>query len=610
MSRAKPRAWRGILLGSILLMMLAIGQAGTLIARADPPMDAPGSPSADGEEPVVPDRSSSDDVPVSPDVTVVTVAEANDPDGPILRGSSITYTLTVTNEGDATATAVGVTDELPSDVTLADATSSCAESAGLVTCALGDIDAGAIVEIHLTVAVHEGSCGAIANSATVSATNEGGEAVGNNASNEVSNNVDCDLSRPSDRQVADGPNLQVSKGSDAGGILHDGDDFLYTITVTNTGDRMATGVELFDVLPTGALNVAVRPFPTFAGEACTVTSSVPPGGEVPHAEVRCGPVSLGPGDSASLTIKVIVSGDVCGPITNVVDVDGANEPAENAGPDNRAEATDEIACVPRVLLLKEGPSLAHVGDRITYVFMVRNIGSLDLSNIDITDAGCDTTPALIDDGNGDGVLSGDEKWRFGCNRTITFGDGDPVHSRARVTGDHERGTVTDSDTHDVHVIHPSIALENSANPTSGPVGALVVYTYAVTNTGDTNLFAVSVDDAVGHAGEISTLAAGQTVELTRRVTLGSSPMTNVATAAGSDALGASVSDIDDATVTDVADAEGGGGATGGSPFTGSGADTLAEWVLVLTAAGSAMLLLSRGRSESQVRPSRTSETTT
>ena len=380
--------------------------------------------------------------------------------------------------------------------------------------------------------------------------------------------------------------------------------------MTNAGDRVATGVELLDVLPPGALNVAVPPFPSFAGEACSVTSSVPPGGGVPHAEVRCGPISLGPGVSASVTVKAIVSGDVCGPITNVVDVEGANEPAENAGSDNRAQATDEIACVPRVLLLKEGPSLAHVGDRITYVFMVRNLGDLDLSNIDITDAACDTSPALIDDGNGDGVLSVDEKWRFGCNRTITFGDGDPVHSRAKVTGDHERGTVTDSDTHDVHVIHPSIALENSANPTSGPVGTLVVYTYTVTNTGDTDLFAISVDDAVGHVGEISSLAAGQTVELTRRMRLGSSPMTNVATAAASDALGASVSDIDDATVTAVAGVDGGGGDTGGSPFTGSDADTLAGWVVVLSAVGSAMLLLSRGRSESRVRPPRTSETTT
>jgi uncharacterized repeat protein (TIGR01451 family) len=571
--------------------MLATGQAGTLIARADPPIDPPGSsPSTDGAEEVVADTSSSNDVPIPPDVTI---AQANDPDGPILHGSSITYMLTVTNEGDATATAVEVADQLPPHITFADATAGCAESDGLVICALGDIDAGASLEIHIAVTVDEGSCGAIGNSASISASNESGEAVGNNASNEVSNHVECDQPTPPHLQVADGPDLQVSKVSDAEGILHERDDFRYTIIATNTGDQVATGVELFDALPPGALNVAVSPFPTFAGEACTVTSSVPPGGGVPYAEIRCGPVSLGPGESASLTVKVIVSGDVCGNITNVVDVEGANEPTVNVGPDNRAEATDEIACMPQIRLLKDGPSLAHVGDRIRYTFTVRNIGSLDLSNIDITDAGCDTSPALIGDGNGDGVLSVDERWSFGCNRTINFGDGDPIHSRATVTADHEDGTVTDADTHDVHMIHPSIDLENTAIPTSGPVGTLVVYTYAVTNTGDTNLFAVSVDDNVGHVGEISTLSAGQTVELTRRITLGSSPITNVTIAKGSDVLGAFVSDIDDATVTAVAGAGGGGGADGGSPFTGSGAGSLAGWVVVLTTLGSALLIMSR-----------------
>jgi len=591
MSRARSGfGRRGILLGSILVTLLATGQAGTLIARADSPVDPPGPPSADGAEPVLADTSSSNDMPVLPDVTITQVS---DPDGSILKRDSIAYALTVANVGGATATAVEVTDQLPAGVTFAYATTGCSESAGLVTCSIGDIDAAASLEIDIAVTLDEGSCGAIDNSASVTASNESSEAAGNNASNEVRNNVGCDQPAPPDLQASDGPDLQVSKGSDAAGILRDGDDFLYTITVTNAGDQVATGVRLFDVLPPGALHVAVPPFPTFAGAACTVTSSVPPGGGVPYAEVRCGPISLGPGESASLTVRVIVSGDICGPITNVVDVEGANEPAENAGPDNRAVANDEIACVPRVRLLKGGPSLAHAGDKIAYAFTVRNIGGVDLSNIDLTDAGCDTSPASIDDGNGDNVLSVDEVWRFGCNRTITAGAGDLVHSRAMVNGDHEGGTVTDSDTHDVHVIHPGIDLESTANPTSGPAGTLVVYTYAVTNTGDTNLLAISVDDAAGHVGEIATLPAGQTVELIRRIALGSSPITNVTTAEGFDILGASVSDIDDATVTAVTGGGGGGGTSGGSPFTGSDTGALAGWIVFFAALGSALLLVSR-----------------
>jgi uncharacterized repeat protein (TIGR01451 family) len=595
MSRGKAWADRRIVLGTIIVTMLASGQAGILIARADAPVDPAGPPSADGVQRVIPETGASIDVPV-PDVTV---AEANDPRGAVLNGGSITYTLTVTNEGDAEAAAVQVKDQLPAGVTLADATAGCAEAAGVVTCALGDIGARARLEAAFTVTADQAFCGAIVTSANVSASNEGGgEAVGNNTSNEVSNHVGCDEPASSVPQTTEAPDLQVSKGSDGGGILHDGDDFLYTITVTNVGNEVATGVELLDVLPPGAVHVAVPPFPTFAGRACAVTSSVPPGGGVPSAEVRCGPVSLGPDESSSVSVKVIVGGDVCGPITNVVDVEGANEPAENVGPDNRAETTDEIACVPRIRLLQGGPSLAHVGDEITYAFRARNIGDVDLSNIDLTVARCDSSPALIDDGNSDDILSVGEEWRFGCDRTITVADGDPARNHAMVAGDHGGRSVTDSDTHDVNVIHPSIDLESTASPRSGTAGAVVVFSYAVTNTGDTNLFAVSVSDAQGsRVGEIATLPAGQTVRLTRRVTLGSSPITDVTTAKGSDVLGALVSDIDDATVTVVASAGSGDGTDGGSPFTGSDAGDLARWIAVLTALGATLLASSRRRTE-------------
>jgi uncharacterized repeat protein (TIGR01451 family) len=581
MSRPKHRAGRrGILLGSIVVMMLALGQAGTLPARADPPIGSPPPGSVDSVQPVIAVTGSD-----------VTIATTNDPNGAILPGSSITYTLTVTNHGDATAATVGVTDQLPVGVSFVDATAGCSEAAAVVTCALGDTGAGASLAVDITVTVDTASCGAIFNSADVSASNESGEAVGNNASNEVSNNVECEEPTP--------PDLQVSKRSDADGILRDGDDFLYTITVANVGEEEARGVELVDVLPPSALNVGVPPFPTFGGKACTVTSSAPPDG-LSHAEVRCGPISLDPGETASVTVKVFVSGDICGSITNVVDVEGANEPAGNVGSDNRAESTDEIACVPRIRLRKDGPSLAHVGDTITYAFTARNDGSVDLSNLDLNDPSCHTSPALIDDGDGDDVLSVDEEWRFGCDQTITAGDGDPVHTQATVTGDHEDGTVTDSDTHDANVIHPSIDLEKTASPTSGPAGTRIVYTYTVTNTGDTPLFDVSVhDDEAGHVGEIAKLTAGQTVELTHQITLGSSPIISVGTAAATDLLGASVSDVDDARVAAVSGEGGGNDTGGGSPFTGFGAGALAGWTLVLATLGTAILATSRKRSETQ-----------
>ena len=47
-----------------------------------------------------------------------------------------------------------------------------------------------------------------------------------------------------------------------------------------------------------------------------------------------------------------------------------------------------------------------------------------------------------------------------CDHTIVAADGDPVHNQATVTGVHDGGTVSDTDTHDIDVLHPDIDLEN------------------------------------------------------------------------------------------------------------------------------------------------------
>jgi uncharacterized repeat protein (TIGR01451 family) len=497
----------------------------------------------------------------------------------------------VSNDGTGTAIDVHVADQLPPGVTFADATAGCGEAAGLVTCALGDIGAGAIVSVDITVTVDDGFCGPIVNDAHVSAANETEQAAGNNDSNAVSNSAGCGEPGP--------PDLQVTKTSDAGGILHAGDSFLYTISVTNIGGERATGVELIDALPSGdALSISVSPFPMLDGHPCVIASSIPPGGPA-QATVSCGPITLGPGDSASVTFRVAVTGEECGAITNVVDVEGTNEPTVQVGPDNHAEASDTIACAPRIRLQKGGPALAHVGDTVAYTFSVTNTGGVDLTDIDLTDPRCDASPDRTDDGDGDAVLAVDERWTFACDHTIVAADGDPVHNRAAVTGVHDGGTVSDTDTHDIDLIHPDIDLEKSASPTSGPAGTIIVYTFAVTNTGDTTLFDISVDDdIVGHVGDIASLAAGQSSELTFEITLGSSPITNVATATGSDVLGASVSDVDAVTVSAVAGGaggDGGDGTGGGSPFTGSATGTLSAWAVVLAAAGSLLLLAASRR---------------
>ncbi|WP_085874474.1 MULTISPECIES: choice-of-anchor A family protein [unclassified Nocardioides] len=85
--------------------------------------------------------------PGDSDVTITKSASAASPHG----GDTVAYTLTATNVGASTATGVAIRDELPAGVTFVSATSPCTQLAGVVTCNVGSLAAGASTSVTITV---------------------------------------------------------------------------------------------------------------------------------------------------------------------------------------------------------------------------------------------------------------------------------------------------------------------------------------------------------------------------------------------------------------------------------------------------------------------------
>ncbi len=115
--------------------------------------------------------------PSSIDLAVTKTASPN----PGQVGLSLSYRVTVTNSGPATATNVSLADALPPSVTFGSATStvgSCSGS-GPVTCAIGSLPANASAVV--TIAVTPTAQGQITNSATVSASETDNDASNNTA---------------------------------------------------------------------------------------------------------------------------------------------------------------------------------------------------------------------------------------------------------------------------------------------------------------------------------------------------------------------------------------------------------------------------------------------
>jgi large repetitive protein len=254
--------------------------------------------------------------------------------------------------------------------------------------------------------------------------------------------------------------------------------------------------------------------------------------------------------------------------------------ASAMGVDSQVEASDTATCEtdvlpptegPAIQIVKGGPAVVHRGDTITYEFEVTNTGDVELFDVELTDPRCDT--GTIEAGSDvDASLAVDEVWHFTCTHLVTDADPNPIPNTATVRGDTHEGEggteVTDTDSHVVVVITPDISIDKSVSDASVTPGTTVTFTYVVTNTGDTTLFDISVDDDVlGHIGDISMLSVGASQTLTATFTVGDTPVTNTGTASGQDVLGKTVTDSDIVSVVVVS---GGGGGTPGGPGQGPG----------------------------------------
>jgi uncharacterized repeat protein (TIGR01451 family) len=110
----------------------------------------------------------------------------------------------------------------------------------------------------------------------------------------------------------------------------------FTITVSNIGDRAATGVTLTDVLPDPGLAWSENP----DVGACTVADSA--GGDV----LSCSVASLAAGASFSVTVEAATNPEVCDyTLSNTASVSATNESPRKIL-NNTASASISVTCPP------------------------------------------------------------------------------------------------------------------------------------------------------------------------------------------------------------------------------------------------------------------------
>jgi len=228
------------------------------------------------------------------DLAVAKAGPAN-----VTPGNTITWTITVTNNGPNPSSGATLSDTLPAGVTFQSASAGCANGAGVVTCTLGTIASGASTQVEIVARVSTPYTGAtpLANSATVATVNEVDPVTPNNTGSSTTpiNTPSADLSL-----VKTGPASAQAGAS-----------FQWKLAISNAGPSAADGATFVDTLPAGTTVTAATCGEPTGGAVCGAVTF--------DTATVTGTITTLPA-SGSVTITVTATRTALGEATNTATV--------------------------------------------------------------------------------------------------------------------------------------------------------------------------------------------------------------------------------------------------------------------------------------------------
>ncbi|SRX51512.1 hypothetical protein AEQU1_00006 [Aequorivita sp. CIP111184] len=489
------------------------------------------------------------------DIAIVKTGVFNDENGNDCSDvdETISYTFTVTNEGNVSLSNVTVIDPL----------------IATITGPTGDTDADGELDVTETW-IYTGSyaitqddidLGEVKNQATAEGTAPDATVV-----SDLSDESSVLENDPTITELCQNPAIAIVKtgifNDENGNDCSDIDETIsYTFTVTNEGN-----VSLSDVIVTDPL-IAIITGPTGDTDS---------DGELDVTETW---IYTG---TYAITQEDIDAGEVINQATVK-----ANDPMDNAVIDLSDESSVlendptiiELCQNPAIAIVKtgifndeNGNDCSDVDETISYTFTVTNEGNVSLSNVTVTDPLIATITGPTGDTDGDGKLDVTEIWTYTGSYAITQIDIDAgqVTNQATAEGTAPDATVVSDLSDDNSVLeddptivelcqNPVIALIKTGvvNDTNGngcaDVDETISYTFTVFNLGNVTLSNVTVTDPlVSVVGGPITLTPGATdgTSFTATYTItqadiDAGEVINQATATGTDASGTTVSDLSD-----------------------------------------------------------------
>jgi uncharacterized repeat protein (TIGR01451 family) len=269
-------------------------------------------------------------------------------------GNDVTFTVTVTNAGPSAASGVELTDLLPEGLVLVSATpaqGTYTPTTGVW--AIGTLAVNAPTTLTLRATVQQ--TGALTNRAAKTAQGELDPNPGNDVSGVTVNGVAADV--------------QVVKTVDRA-MPNVGDTVTFTVTVTNNGPSVASGVEVLEVLSARLTFVSATPS---QGDYTAATGLWEVGTLA----------STGPAATATLQVRATVT--QAGPLTNLAVKIAQDEPDPNPANDQDIIAPPGQPLADLVLTKSNGASSLVPGTEVIYTVVVTNRGPSAVTGATVRD---------------------------------------------------------------------------------------------------------------------------------------------------------------------------------------------------------------------------------
>jgi len=378
-------------------------------------------------------------------------------------GDPITFTLTLTNNGPDLGTGVQVNDLLPAGLTFVSATPSQGTYDPVIGLwAVGTIPTGASQTLSIVATVVSPS--PQTNTATISNADQFDPNTANNSAGATETPV----------QAAD---LAVSK-TVSNATPNVGDPITFTLTLTNNGPILGTGVQVNDLLPAGLAFVAATP------SQGTYDSLI--------GLWTVGTISTGTSQTLSIVAAVVGPS----PQTNTATISNADQFDPNTA-NNSASATETPAQADLAVSKTVSNATPNVGNQITFTLTLTNNGPDPGTGVQVNDllpAGLTFVAATPSQGTYDPAIG---LWAVG---TVSTGTSQTLSIVATVVGPSPQtntATISNADQFDPNTANNSASATETPAPAQGAdlavsktvskptpnVGDQITFTITLTNNG-------------------------------------------------------------------------------------------------------------------------------